>query len=298
MIIKNANHRPLDLVLLKTFVQVIDSQSFTWAAEELHLAQSTVSAHIKRLETFVGSALLEKHQRMPEPTLAGRKLLVHARRLLNQNTLAWQDLCDHRLEGTIRLGIPDDYLVYIPSMLSNFEKRFPDVELQVHCGLSVELLDKLHANTLDLAITTRQPYTPGGTVLYHEKTVWAAAEGFDINKRAELPLALSRDGMCIFRQRGIEALNSAGIRWRAAYTSASLSGLSSVVKAGLAVTILTPSMLVPGMVTLNADIGLPDLPSTEIALHRHPFAKDNPIVDELVDCFHQLKPLYNVKTLC
>nr|WP_267959625.1 LysR family transcriptional regulator [Shewanella indica] len=43
------------MVLLKTFVQVIDSQGFTAAAEALHLAQSTISAHVKRLESQVGT---------------------------------------------------------------------------------------------------------------------------------------------------------------------------------------------------------------------------------------------------
>lgn len=76
--------------------------------------------------------------------------------------------------------------------------------------------------------------------------------------------------MCTFRQRGIEALNSAGIPWRIAYTSASLSGLTSAVEAGLAVTIVTPSMLTSGLQILTSSDGMPELPATEIALHMQP----------------------------
>lgn len=270
MIVDADKARPLDLVLLKTFVQVIDSQGFTLAAEELHLAQSTVSAHIKRLESIIGEAILDKKQRIPKPTPVGIKLLAHSRRLLNQNLLAWQDIFERKLEGVVRLGIPDDYLVYMPKVLSEFEQRFPDVELQVYCGLSVELLDKMHAKMLDLAITTRQPNSPGGEVLSREKTVWAGARGFQIPKQKPIPLAVSKDGLCTFRQRGIEALNSAGLSWRIAYTSASLSGLTSAVKAGLAVSIVTPSMLSHDLQVLTSKDGMPDLPATEIALHMQP----------------------------
>ncbi|MZI94715.1 LysR family transcriptional regulator [Vibrio sp. CAIM 722] len=283
MIEEHLKSRPLDLVLLKTFVQVIDSQGFTSAADELHLAQSTISAHIKRLETQVGTSIIEKGQRTPVPTSVGLKLLVHARRLLSQNALAWQDIFEQRLEGVVRLGIPDDYLVYMPSVLSEFERRFPDVELQVYCGLSVELLDHMQSKMLDLAITTRQPNSPGGEVLCQERTVWVGAKDLDIQKRNPLPLAVSKDGLCIFRQRGIEALNSAGIPWRIAYTSASLSGLTAAVKAGLAVTILTPSMLTTGMSVLTASNGMPSLPMTEIALHIQPQAETNEATKRLAD---------------
>ncbi|PFG57939.1 LysR family transcriptional regulator [Vibrio sp. ES.051] len=268
MIVDKSQVRLLDLVVLNTFIKVVDNKGFTSAADELHLAQSTVSAHIKRLEDTVEGRVLEKGQRVPTPTSIGTKVLAHARRLINQNTLAWQDISEQRIDGVVRLGIPDDYLVYIPKVLAEFESHFPDVELQVYCGLSVELLDKMQSKMLDLAVTTRQPNSPGGEVLCREKTVWAGAPGFDMHQRSPLPLAVSTDGLCIFRQRGIEALNSASIPWRIAYTSASLSALTAAVKAGLAVTILTPSMLVPGLEVLSETKGLPTLPMTEIALHQ------------------------------
>ncbi|WP_447072307.1 LysR substrate-binding domain-containing protein [Shewanella indica] len=275
MIIEPLKSRPFDLVLLKTFVQVIDSQGFTAAAEALHLAQSTISAHVKRLESQVGTPLLEKGQRIPFPTPVGRKVLLHARRLLSQNALAWQDIVEPRIDGSVRLGIPDDYLVYMPTVLSEFERHFPDVELQVYCGLSVELLDQMQAKMLDLAITTRQPKSPGGEVLCQEQTVWVGADRLEIQKRQPLPLAVSKDGLCIFRQRGIDALKSAGIPWRIAYTSASLSGLTAAVRAGLAVTILTPSMVPSGLQILTSEHGMPTLPMTEIALHLQPEAETN-----------------------
>lgn len=245
--------RKLDLVLLNTFVQVIDAKGYTAAAERLHLAQSTVSVHIKRLENVVGVILIDRTHRTPTPTAIGERLLSHARSMLNLNTLAWQDISEQRLEGVVRLGIPDDYLIYIPKVLAEFESRFPEVELHVHCGLSVDLLDMLQNGMLDLAVTTRQPNSPGGEVLCQEKTIWVGSPNFDVRKRTPLPLALSRDGYCIFRKRGIEALDAAGIKWRLAYVSSSLSGLYAAVEAGLAVTILTPSMVGQGLKILGCN---------------------------------------------
>ncbi len=262
--------RPLDLVVLNTFVSVVDNGGFTAASEHLHLAQSTVSAHMRRLEEALGCRLLQRGQKSAIPTTAGDRLLAHARQMLRQNNLAWQDVRDQRLDGVVRLGIPDDYVMYLPEALSEFETRFPAVELEVRCGLSVELVQEVKAGALDLAIATRQPNSPGGDVLRREPMVWAGAVGYDTHFRSPLPLAVSREGVCTFRERAIAALDTAGIRWRIAYASPSLSGLSAAVRAGLAVTVLIPSMLSPDLRILGVEDGLPELPYSEITLHRRP----------------------------
>lgn len=262
--------RPLDLVLLRTFVGVVDRGGFTAAAERLHMAQSTVSAHMKRLEEIFDCRLLQRGHRAAVPTPAGMRLLAHARQMLRQNALAWQDVREQRLAGVVRLGIPDDYLVYLPEALAAFEERFPGVELEVHCGLSVDLVQDVRAGALDLAIATRQPNSPGGELLCREPMVWAGAAGHETHARSPLPLAVSREGVCIFRDRAIAALEAADIPWRIAYASASLSGLSAALRAGLAVTVLTPSMIGPGLRRLGGNGELPELPTTDITLHRRP----------------------------
>lgn len=262
--------RPLDLVVLTTFITIVDKGGFTAASEHLHMAQSTVSAHIRRLEESFGCQLLQRGQNIGIPTPAGERLMAHARQMLRQNALAWQDVLKERLDGIVRLGIPEDYVIYLPAALSAFEARFPGVELEVICGLSVDLVQDVKAGELDLAITTRQPNSPGGQVLCRESTVWVAGIGYDTHKRSPLPLAVSKEGVCIFRERATGALDAAGIQWRIAYASASLSGLSAAVRAGLAVTVLTPSMMGPHLRVLGRNEGLPSLPDTEITLHRRP----------------------------
>ncbi|MFP4146226.1 MAG: LysR substrate-binding domain-containing protein [Halorhodospira sp.] len=268
--------RPLDLDLLQTFVTVVETGGFTNAGTSLHLAQSTVSAHISRLEETVGHRLLRRDQRRLTTTPKGERLLAHARRMLQQNALAWQELQEERLAGRVRLGIPDDYIIFLPDSLSDFETRYPGIELEVTCGLSVDLVERVQAGQLDLAVVTRQPKSPGGEVLRRERLIWAAAADHAAEERDPLPLALSQQGICTFREQAIAALEAAGHAWRVAYTSTSLAGLRAAVRAGLAITVLTPSMLEPDFRTLGQDSGLPELPSIELALHRSPGRPSEP----------------------
>ena len=53
----------IDLVLLRSFVTVVDTGNFTRAAEHLHLTQSTVSQQILRLEQQLNCRLLDRSQR-------------------------------------------------------------------------------------------------------------------------------------------------------------------------------------------------------------------------------------------
>lgn len=267
--------RPLDLVVLQTFVAVVDKGGFTAAAEHLHLAQSTVSVHLARLEQTVGRQLLRRDRGRITPTTQGERLLAHARQMLRQSALAWQEVRQERLAGRVRLGIPEDYVVYLPDTLAEFESRYPEVELEVECGLSVDLVTRIQSGALDLAVVTRQPKSPGGEVLRREPLIWVGAHDHATYQRSPLPLALSQEGVCIFRERALAALDAAGIPWRVAYTSASLSGVRSAVRAGLALTVLTPSMLEPQLRTL-ADVGLPELPGVELALHRSPGRPSEP----------------------
>ncbi len=257
----------LDLTLLQTFVRIVEAGGFTAAGEELNMAQSTVSAHLARLEEAVGHRLLRRDSHTITLTEKGERLLGHARTMLRQNQLLRDDLNEESIEGHVRLGIPDDYVGFLPESLGEFEARYPAVRMEVHCGLSVDLLTAVRSGVLDLAVVTRQPNSPGGKVLRREPLVWAGTLEHRVSERDPLPLALSRKGVCIFREQAISALEAAGIRWRIAYTGSSLSGITAAVRAGLAITVVTPSMLDAGLHDLSAHAELPPLGNVEIAIH-------------------------------
>ena len=125
---------PLDLDQLQTFITIADTGSFTRAADEVHRTQSAVSMQMRRLEERIGKPLFEKDGRTNRLTEEGERLLSYARRMmhLNRETLAAFD--DRALEGTIRIGTPDDYADrFLPEIMARFARSNPRVELTVIC---------------------------------------------------------------------------------------------------------------------------------------------------------------------
>ena len=98
----------IDLVLLRSFVTVVDTGNFTRAAEHLHLTQSTVSQQILRLEQQLDCRLLDRSQRQVLPTEEGDRLLGYARRLLRLANEASEALSPEHTGGVLRLGVPED----------------------------------------------------------------------------------------------------------------------------------------------------------------------------------------------
>jgi DNA-binding transcriptional LysR family regulator len=168
------------------------------------------------------------------------------------------------------LGIPDDFAFYLPEVIREFREQYPGVDLQVTCDLSITLMNRLADDELDLAIVTRHSRTPGGHLLRREPLLWVAAPEHQPERQDPLPLSLYPRDICVFRERALYALSEAGRSWQVVYTSNSLSGQQAIVGAGLAVTVLIPSMISPQLRQVDEDAGLPDLPNVEIALHRRP----------------------------
>lgn len=262
----------LDLDLIRAFISIVDTGGFTEASKDLYRTQSTVSMQIKRLENSLGVRLLERGKGRVSLTSAGETLLEYGRRMLYLNEEVWNMLHAPAVEGTVRLGIPDDYAFYLPDTLTRFAEQYPGISLDVRCELSVDLVRDIRNGDIDLALVTRQPKSPGGHVLRSEQLVWAAPRQYATEYQQTLPLALFPEGCCVFRELTLEGLSSAGRAWRIAYTSRSLEGLRSAVAAGLAVTVVTRSMLREELreVEPQGPAGLPPLPAVEIAMHRSP----------------------------
>jgi DNA-binding transcriptional LysR family regulator len=85
----------------------------------------------------------------------GERLLDYARRIVKLNVEALAAFDDAELTGRVRLGLPDDYADrYLPEIMARFSRAYPGVELTVMCEPSVELVDLIDSNELDLAIVT------------------------------------------------------------------------------------------------------------------------------------------------
>src|SRR5205085_12505513 len=83
---------PMQLELLETFLDLLDSRSFRLTAERLGITQSTVSARVRTLEQSLGSILFLRGRSGAAPTAAGRRFEDHARSIKASWGLARQEL--------------------------------------------------------------------------------------------------------------------------------------------------------------------------------------------------------------
>lgn len=265
--------RNLDLDLLRCFVTIAETGSFTRAGEQLGRTQSTVSLQIKRLEEQIGRTVLERSPRSLHLTPAGERLLGTARKLLRINDTAVAELLEPDISGGVRLGVPEDFATaHLPSVLAEFTRSHPLVELEVTCDLTLNLLDRFRAGAFDLVLVKREPRmqtTESGVRVWREPLVWVARDRSAADSLETVPLVVSPEP-CVYRKRAIEALQEIGRSWRVAYISTSLAGAQSAVKAGLGVSVLPREMVPDNLAQVGADAGLPALEDTEIALLEAP----------------------------
>ncbi|HBS14006.1 MAG TPA: LysR family transcriptional regulator, partial [Alcanivorax sp.] len=140
---------------LEIFRAVVDTGSFSAAAERLHTVQSNVTAHIKKLETELDARLLERRTPVV-PTPAGRQLLSYARRIV-----ALHDDAVARFHpqaepaGELRLGsMETTAAVHLPGLLSTFSRRWPHLAVHLRTGTSSALIEAVRAGQLDAAFVT------------------------------------------------------------------------------------------------------------------------------------------------
>lgn len=257
----------LDIDLLRAFVSVAETGSFTRAAEALLRRQSTLSLQIKRLEQGIGRRLLDRSARRARLTEDGEALLDHARQMLTLNDRVVARLDEPALAGTVRLGTPEDFATtHLPQVLARFAQTYPAVQLEVTCELTLTLLAHFRQGQFDLVLVKREPERSArGVRVWREPLVWVAAPRLAVASNGPLPLVVSPPP-CVYRKRATDSLNRADRSWRIAYSCASLAGQHAAVKAGLGITVLPKDMIPPGLAAIEHRSSLPDLHDTEIAL--------------------------------
>jgi DNA-binding transcriptional LysR family regulator len=262
---------PFDFDLLRTFLAVVDNASFTRAAERVGRTQSTVSLQIRKLEESLGRRVFERDGRDFLLTPDGEVLVNYARQLLHLADEARSRILEPDVEGSVRLGTPEDFAtVYLPDVLAQFARAHPRVSLEVDCTFSFSLLEGFSRGEYDLVLVKREPQGPaGGISVWRDILVWVTGPKLVLDADQPLPLVLAPTPD-VYRKRAIAGLDAAKRRWRIAYTSPSSEGLQAAVRAGLGVTVMSKDMVPDGLMLLGTEHGMPKMPDAEIALYRAP----------------------------
>lgn len=260
----------VDIDQLRTFIAIAETGSFTKAAEVVHKTQSAVSVQMKRLEEHLGCTIFTRDGRTSHLTEDGEQLLDYARRIVKLNHEALAAFSGPDPKGLMRLGIPDDYAEsYLPDVIARFARSYPAVRVSIVCEPSANLVERVEANELDLAIVTVHEGRYSSEVLCRERLLWVTSSQHPTGHEDPLLLALGRSSNA-WRQIALKCLDATGRSYRVIYTSSSAVAIGAVLCAGLGVSILPESGLRPWMRILTTDDGFPELPSCAIGLVRNP----------------------------
>ncbi len=202
----------MEIHQLKTFVTVAREGSITRASELLYLSQPAVSAHIKAIEDTLALILFERTPRGMSLTVDGARLLAKAEVTL----LAHRDLIEEatrikgRVTGKIRLGTasnPNGEM--LGRLLTTLSERYPEVEVTLQHGSSVDVLAGIRNGSLDAGFYNEvgTPPTQLTTIDVARFAIYlaappgmvAAAEPPDWKALAELPRICPTTGTCCGR---------------------------------------------------------------------------------------------------
>ncbi|MBB2885641.1 MULTISPECIES: LysR substrate-binding domain-containing protein [Pseudomonas] len=261
-----------DVLLLKTFVTVVDEEGFSRAAEKLHLTQSAVSGHVRRLEEQIGKPLLRRTTRSQQLTPDGERLVAYARTILALNRDAWAELTRTPFHGRLRIGVSEDFVESrLMRTFQDFAAQYPGMEIDVQVGIPGTLLASMKQGHLELVIGSLCETSDTGLLLWQEPLVWAWSAQPVTELPTPLPLALFPEP-CPYREVALTQLARAGIAQRTAMLCSSTAGLRAAALAGFAVAPMPVSQLGQGLAVLGAEQGLPDLPDAQFRLFSAPEA--------------------------
>lgn len=258
----------LDTDQLRSFLAIVDSGSFTRAAEMVNKTQSAVSMHIRRLEERLDCRLFTKNGRGVQLSDDGERLIEFARRIVGLELTALQVVGRKALSGRVRFGIPDEYAgSFLADILRQFSNSHPLVEVTVVCDGSLQLSERVVERKIDVAVVSDCDAIADVEVVRHEQLHWVGSPQLALDAGLPVPLALSSPS-CMWRQTAESALASVGTASRLILMSNNFSAIGPLVLAGLAITVLPSSALRPGMKELKLPELLPQLPQTRVGMIR------------------------------
>ena len=255
-----------DPELLRTFLAVAQSLSFTRAAASLGLGQPTVSQHVRKLEDAVGRPLFVRDTRSVTLTVDGEAMAGFARSILAAHEQAVGYFTGSGISGRIRFGVTDDLaLTPVPSILRDFRQLYPRIDLELTVSQSNALQRRVESGHLDVAFVKQAPGEGHGRLVRRDRLVWAAPLGTRLAPGQRVALVVYQ-APSISRSNGVRALEQAGLPYRVTCTVRGVLGVVAAARAGLGVAIFARSLIPDGLVELPVSAGLPDLGEIDLML--------------------------------
>lgn len=142
---------------LTAYAAVARAASFTAAAAELHVSQSSLSRTVAELERSFGAQLLERDTRNVTLTPTGVEALRVAEQVVNAHRAGMKELERFVLgeSGTVTVAtLPSVAAVLLPHVITSFRQQRPQVSVHIMDGLERSVLDRVLSGDADFAIST------------------------------------------------------------------------------------------------------------------------------------------------
>jgi len=261
---------------LSVFEAVARLGSFTRAAEELYLAQPTVSVQIKKLTETVGLPLLEQVGKRLDLTEAGRELYSMYQDIFKRMAEIEDVLADIRglKSGRLRLAASTSGKYFAPRMLAAFVQQHPGIEVSLQIHNREILLARLTANADDLYILTNPPANgefvkqvilPNPMVVFARADhALAAQKRIPFERLAQEPFLIREPGSGT-RMTALEIFKAHGVEPKVRMELSTNEAIKQAILAGLGVSIMSRYTL--GLDTEQVQLATLDVEGFPIERH-------------------------------
>ena len=257
---------------LCVFEAVARHGSFTRAAEELFVAQSTVSVQIRKLTETIGAPLFEQIGKKIHVTESGRQLKAACDDIFGTLASLEDALNDLRglKTGRLRLAVSTTGKYFVPRLLGEFVKLNPGIEVSLQIHHRDTLIERLAENQDDLYIFANPPTDQeivSQTILANPLVAYARAD-HPLARERRIPFARFAKEPFLIREPGSgtrmvaqELFAKYGVEPRVRMELSTNEAIKQAILAGLGVSILSQYTLgldveQAGLVTLDVE-GLP-----------------------------------------
>lgn len=145
----------MDLRRLRYFVAIVEQGSFSKAAATLNVAQPALSLHVRNMEADLGTSLLFRTPHGVVATEAGEILLRNARVIIDQFSIAQEEIRGHSAEpsGEVRLGLPGtiSQILSVPLIIAA-RSRYPKIKLRIAEAMSGFITEWIRESRVDIAV--------------------------------------------------------------------------------------------------------------------------------------------------
>jgi DNA-binding transcriptional LysR family regulator len=139
---------------------IVRLRSFRKAADELELAEPSLSQQLRKLEAELGAQLVERRRNAVALTDFGSAIMPHALALLDHEERVRQAVDDYHglRRGHLRFGtVNAGSNTLLPTVLPDFSRRYPGIDVRITETGSIDITDAIVAHELDLGLVVRAP---------------------------------------------------------------------------------------------------------------------------------------------